>query len=228
MRYRTRLKWKDPACEDDTVVSTVKATGVETRVWDTCNYASGLQGSRLSATLALEFTDKGQDRYDTMTTMRADLAKVMKDHGGAKTFPYSFEFLYWEEVGVIDAELIRNLAICGAVVSVMIGLLIPHPRIAIWVVLSIVLSVIDLVGFMFYWDVTISGISVRSQLLEYQEYILMKSNIVLISLFQSPLFFLFSPFFHPAVSTFFFVDHLHFNFRGVGCRLLGTHRTHVC
>jgi predicted RND superfamily exporter protein len=91
--------------------------------------------------------------------MRKELAEVMKDHGGAKTFPYSFEFLYWEEVGIIDKELIRNLAICGAVVSVMIACLIPHWRIAPWVILSIILSVVDLVGFMFYWDVTISGIS---------------------------------------------------------------------
>merc|ERR1711865_1013667 len=74
-------------------------------------------------------------------------------------FPYSFEFLYWEEVGIIDVELIRNLIICGAVVACMIFALVPHPRIAIWVVISILLTVIDLIGFMYFWDVTISGIS---------------------------------------------------------------------
>jgi predicted RND superfamily exporter protein len=37
--------------------------------------------------------------------------------------------------------------------------MIPVPRVAAWVVLSIVLSVIDLVGFMHWWDVTISGVS---------------------------------------------------------------------
>merc|ERR1712166_143514 len=59
-----------------------------------------------------------------------------------KTFPYSFEFLYWEEVGIIDQELIRNLAICSACIIVMIGLLIPHPKIAIFVILAILLSVL--------------------------------------------------------------------------------------
>merc|ERR1711904_425201 len=43
--------------------------------------------------------------------------------------------------------------------SVCVALLIPHPRIAIWVVLSIVLSVVDLVGMMYWWNVTISGVS---------------------------------------------------------------------
>merc|ERR1712166_1281566 len=61
------------------------------------------------------------------------------------------------EVGIIDVELIRNLIICGAVVACMIFALVPHPRIAIWVVISILLTVIDLIGFMYFWDVTISG-----------------------------------------------------------------------
>ena len=124
-----------------------------------CDPQKGLEASRISATLRLEFTDKGQDRYDTMTLMRKQLGDVMKDHGGTQTFPYSFEFLYWEEVGVIDEELIRNLIICGIVVTCMIFALVPHPRIAIWVCMSIILSVIDLIGFMYWWDVTISGIS---------------------------------------------------------------------
>merc|ERR1712100_950900 len=38
-------------------------------------------------------------------------------------------------------------------------MMIPHPRISIFVALSICLSVADLVGFMYWWDVTISGIS---------------------------------------------------------------------
>merc|ERR1719353_2734243 len=156
-RYRTRVKWVDPQCENGTVIDPTAA--VEVKRWESCNYLKGLEASRISATLGLAYTDKGQDRYDTMTTMRKELAVVMKNHGGAKTFPYSFEFLYWEEVDIIDKELTRNLAICGAVVSVMIACLIPHWRIAPWVILSIVLSVVDLVGFMFYWDVTISGIS---------------------------------------------------------------------
>ena len=160
VRYRTRVKWFDPRCENDTVISTNFVTGDRIRDWHVnCDPQKGLEASRISATLRLEFTNLGQDRYDTMTAMRKELGVVMKNFGGTLTFPYSFEFLYWEEVGIIDVELIRNLIICGAVVACMIFALVPHPRIAIWVVISILLTVIDLIGFMYFWDVTISGIS---------------------------------------------------------------------
>jgi predicted RND superfamily exporter protein len=74
-------------------------------------------------------------------------------------FPYSFDFLYWEEVGVIDTELVRNLLICGAVVFGIVFVLVPVPRISIWVILCIGFSIIDVLGFMYWWGVTISGVS---------------------------------------------------------------------
>merc|ERR1711907_465151 len=92
--------------------------------------------------------------------MRLQINKIMGEiDGKSAAFPYSFEFLSWEEVGIIDAELGRNLAVCGAVVIIMVGMMIPHPRIAAFVALSILLSVADLVGFMYWWGVTISGVS---------------------------------------------------------------------
>merc|ERR1711881_185319 len=95
-----------------------------------------------------------------MTAMRLNINKIVGGKGiESDAFPYSFEFLYWEEVGIIDAELGRNLAVCGAVVIIMVSMMIPHPRISCFVALSICLSVADLVGFMYWWDVTISGIS---------------------------------------------------------------------
>ena len=35
-------------------------------------------------------------------------------------------------MGIIDEELVKNLAICGAVILVVIFALVPNPRIAIW------------------------------------------------------------------------------------------------
>ena len=162
VRYRTRLKWSDPDCEDDSVVTRATPNSEAVLMWDTdkCNFKDGLSASRVSATLRLEYTDKGQDRYDTMSAMRLQINKVFEDSGTkSKAFPYSFEFLYWEEVGIIDAELGRNLAVCGVVVIIMVSMMIPHPRIAAFVALSILLSVADLVGFMYWWGVTISGVS---------------------------------------------------------------------
>lgn len=148
-RFRTNMQWKDADCESE-------------KVWETaaCDPTAGLKGSRMGATLKLEYTDKGIDRYNTMTQLREDIEKIVPgDSSGGASFPYSFQFLYWEEVGIIDQELIRNISICGAVVCVIVALMIPVPRIAIWVILAIVLSVVDLIGFLYWWGVTISSVS---------------------------------------------------------------------
>jgi multidrug efflux pump subunit AcrB len=110
---------------------------------------------RFQATLALEYTMTGQDRYTTLEAVRSDFADVFN----GQAFPYSFQFLYWEEVGIIDTELTRNLIMCGAVIFVIVGILIPQPRVAAFVILSILLSLVEVVGFRYWWGVTISGVS---------------------------------------------------------------------
>jgi len=144
-RFRNSLSWKDEDCNVNATVDALP-TG--------CTVTDGLKASRFNAELALEVTNRGTDRYDTMTSMRS---KVSELYAGA--FPYSFDFLYWEEVGIIDEELIKNLAICGAVILVVIFALVPNPRIAIWVVLCVVLSIVNTLGYMYFWEVTISGVS---------------------------------------------------------------------
>ena len=70
-----------------------------------------------------------------------------------------FSFLYWEEVGIIDFELMRNLLICGGVICGIIAILIPSIRVAPVVILNIGISVIEILGFLYWWNVTISGVS---------------------------------------------------------------------
>jgi len=144
-RYRGSLLWTDADCSVDSSTDGVPAG---------CDVTQGLKASRFNAELTLASTEKGTDRYDTMTSLRSGVDKA---YPGA--FPFNFDFLYWEEVGIIDTELIRNLIICGAVVMVVVFLLVPSPRIAVWVILCIGLSIIDTLGFMYFWDVTISGVS---------------------------------------------------------------------
>eukprot|EP00931_Biecheleriopsis_adriatica_P092827 TRINITY_DN665_c0_g1_i5.p1 TRINITY_DN665_c0_g1~~TRINITY_DN665_c0_g1_i5.p1 ORF type:complete len:1050 (+),score=219.74 TRINITY_DN665_c0_g1_i5:53-3202(+) len=144
-RYRGSLLWADTECNVDGSKDSVPAG---------CSLNDGLKASRMNAELTLAATDKGQDRFDTMTTLRADIDKRYKD-----AFPYSFDFLYWEEVGIIDKELVQNLLICGAVIAVLVFALVPAPRISIWVIICICLSIVDVLGFMHFWGVTISGVS---------------------------------------------------------------------
>ena len=144
-RYRNSLSWADQDCNVESTMDALPSG---------CTVTDGLKASRFNAELALEVTNRGTDRYTTMTSMRN---KVSEYYPGA--FPYSFDFLYWEEVGIIDEELIKNLAICGAVILVVIFALVPNPRIAVWVVLCVVLSIVNTLGYMYFWEVTISGVS---------------------------------------------------------------------
>jgi len=91
-----------------------------------------------------------------MNKMRQDI-KTMYDTDDV--FPFASDFLYWEENGIIDQELIRNLIIAGGIVFMIICLMIPRPRIACIVSLGICMSIVELVGFMHWWDVTINGTS---------------------------------------------------------------------
>jgi Niemann-Pick C1 protein len=96
----------------------------------------------------------GTSSYDAMVLLRSEVGRLMT---GA--FPFSFDFLFYEEIGVIDEELIKNLLICGGVVLVTIGVLIPVLRVSLLVAVSIFAAIIDVVGFLYYWDVTVSGVS---------------------------------------------------------------------
>lgn len=125
--------------------------------WPGCDTAAmmkGLKASRMSTTLGLEWTDLGNTRYATMTGMRADIKAIVPS-----AFPYSYQFLYWEEVGVIDKELVRNLLICGLIIFGMLAAMIPDPKVAGCVIFCICLSIMDVVGLLHFWDVTISGVS---------------------------------------------------------------------
>jgi len=67
--------------------------------------------------------------------------------------------LYWEENGIIDTELARNLIIAAGIVFIIICMLIPRPRIACIVSLGICMSIVELLGFMHWWGITVNGTS---------------------------------------------------------------------
>merc|ERR1719247_2398370 len=73
-------------------------------------------------------------------------------------FPFNPSFPYWEEFGIIDHELIRNLILAGGIIMIIVCALIPKPRVALLVGVSILLSVVELVGLAHFWGLTINGV----------------------------------------------------------------------
>jgi hypothetical protein len=147
-RYRSSLKWMDSACDDgDEKVA--------------CDPQQGLKSTRLNCVLKLEHTMEGTSRYNTMVGMREDVNAIVPlgSDGNSLAFPFDFQFLYWEEVGIVGSELWRNLAIASVVIVAIIFMLIPRPRIALFVAGGIVVSMAETVGFCHFWGVSISGVS---------------------------------------------------------------------
>jgi len=81
------------------------------------------------------------------------------DPTGMKVFPYTMAFLYWEENGIIDVELVRNLIIACGVIFTIVAALIPYPRIAVLVAFNICAAIVEVIGFAHYWGVTMNGVS---------------------------------------------------------------------
>jgi len=114
----------------------------------------GIAETRYSGKLKAERTIKALDRYNVMTKLRNDADGQITD-----SFPYSFDFLWWEESGIMGAELQRNLIICFATIFVVIVGLIWDIRTAIFVIFGLGFSIVELCGFAYYYGITINGVS---------------------------------------------------------------------
>mmetsp|Transcript_10727 Transcript_10727/g.24462 ORF Transcript_10727/g.24462 Transcript_10727/m.24462 type:complete len:986 (-) Transcript_10727:201-3158(-) len=138
-RYFDDLLWVDDSCTKTS-----------------CQHEQGIAHSRFKASFQL--FDNGRIRFDTMRTFREDI-KNMFGGDAMGVFPFSYEFLYWEEVGIITEELAKNLTIAAGVIFLIVCVLIPKPRVAFIVVVNILMSIVEVVGFAHYWDLTINGVA---------------------------------------------------------------------
>merc|ERR1719356_1720785 len=111
-----------------------------------------------STLIAFEGEGSGKERYEVYYTMRKDIKEIIGEPA-TSAFPYTANFLYWEEVGVIDSELIRNLIIAFGVMCTIIALLIPKLRIALFVAINIAMAIVEVIGFAHFWGVTMNGVS---------------------------------------------------------------------
>jgi predicted RND superfamily exporter protein len=143
-RYQGSVKWHDRSCD------LTACTAVQRR--------QGIAHAKLFSSTLKKFPT-GRERYEVYRTIREDIKEIFNDASGKKVFPFNQQFLFWVETGVIDAELARNLVISFAIICTIIALLIPHPRIAIFVALNIVAAVVEVIGFAHFWGVTMNGVS---------------------------------------------------------------------
>jgi len=121
-----------------------------------CDPLQGLTATKISATMGKKHLETGGNRYDVMVAMRGDVDDLVDDN---KAIVFGRDMLYWEENGVTREELTRNLAICAVIVAVIIFAMIPRPMMSTFVILCVILTVLDVVGYAHFFGVSISVVS---------------------------------------------------------------------
>jgi hypothetical protein len=75
-------------------------------------------------------------------------------------FPWSYTFTKWEAFKIIEEELFQNVILCLVAVLVITTLLIGHPGCSGLVFVCVTMTVLDILGCMYFWGLFIDNVSV--------------------------------------------------------------------
>jgi hypothetical protein len=142
--FRSNVHWRHSDCNN--ALST------------TCDPTKGIKEARSSFVCKRDVAETGKERWTMLMQMRKDVKAIMTTDSDMQAFPFSSDGLFWEENGIIDFELVRNLIICGGVIIAIISLMIPNPRVSITVILVIFGSIVDVLALAHHWGCTINSV----------------------------------------------------------------------
>ena len=115
-------------------------------------------GQKILATRVMVYLGKkttSVERKDGMIAVRTDLDKKFS----FKTYAVHLEFMFFEQYANTKQETIRNLVICAAAVLVMTAPYMIHPGILLFVCFSFAALIVELLGLMAIWGVSLNSIS---------------------------------------------------------------------
>ena len=90
---------------------------------------------------------------------RHTVEAIIKDSGLPAAFSHSLVYAAWETDEIIGGELWRNLGLALLAVLVVTLLLLGSVRLCILVLATVLLTLVDLIGFLHFWGITIDIIS---------------------------------------------------------------------
>jgi predicted RND superfamily exporter protein len=119
----------------------------------------------VSTRIEAEFIGMKKTSNDRMQDDAAEVVKAMEDVQAAKwgidgAYVFTYQFLEWETYKTIYEELFMNVSLCLVAVLVITTLLIGHPVTSVLVFITVVMTVIDILGCMYYWGLVIDNVSV--------------------------------------------------------------------
>ena len=102
----------------------------------------------------------GRLQVDTEAVVAAMDAVRDVDWAVDRSYPWSYEFLTWETFKIIQQELNINIILCLVAVLVITTLLIGHPGTSGLILICVVMTVLDILGCMYFWGIFIDNVSV--------------------------------------------------------------------
>jgi len=90
---------------------------------------------------------------------KESVEEAIRQSGLPDTFSFVKVYAAWETDQIIGYELLRNIGLALAAIFTVIFILLPNIRISVMVFLTVVLTLVDIVGFLHFWSITIDIIS---------------------------------------------------------------------
>jgi hypothetical protein len=97
-----------------------------------------------------------------MYRIRDDVSDIVQhsDKKNTDIFAFTFEMLFWEQYAVIEEKFYRNLVLAICVVFIITLILIPKISASLLVLLTVVSTIVDVLGCMYFWGLTIDAVTV--------------------------------------------------------------------
>eukprot|EP01083_Nonionella_stella_P027694 76267_1 len=122
--------------------------------------SEGISGSFMFGEIKESKLDSGREKVDLMNTVRDDVEDIVGKDDRDKIFPFAYDMIWWEQFAVIQNELYRNLLLAVCVIFVITLIFIPKVSVALSVFVVVCCTIVDVLGMMWLWGLTIDGITV--------------------------------------------------------------------
>ncbi len=98
-------------------------------------------------------------RQEDSTKVVAAMDKVRSVDWSVDAFPWAYTFFKWEAFKIIEQELFQNIILCLVAVLFITTLLIGHPGCSGLVFVCVAMTVLDILGCMYFWGLFIDNVS---------------------------------------------------------------------
>lgn len=108
-----------------------------------------------------KFCENSKCEVSSMHGLRDSVKAATPSAGGSPApFPFSSLYLNWEQYAAIEEEAHRNIGLAFLAILIIAVLLIPHLVVSLLVFLSVVMTIVEVVGYMYFWDMKVDGVTV--------------------------------------------------------------------